>query len=100
MTESNDYPTRCFGVTVKTPAGFASAFGASPYTAGAELANRAVDFFVAREQLEPGTFKLALIRDGDPIPIDSEKDLGAYDIVEGDVLHLISCKPYVDGASR
>ena len=100
MTGSNDYPKRCFGVTVKTPAGFASAFGANPHTAGSELADRASDFFLARDQLEPGTFKLALIRDGNPIPIDSDKDLGAYDVAEGDILHLISCKPYVDGASR
>ena len=100
MTETNQRHTPCFGVTVKTPAGFASAFGASPHTASAELADRAANFFVAREQLEPGTFKLALIRDGDPIPIDSDKDLGAYDVVEGDLLHLISCKPYVDGSLR
>ena len=100
MTEFKDYPTRCIGVTVKTPAGFASAFGTSPHTASSELADRARDFFVAHDQLEPGTFKLALIRDGDPIPIDSDKDLGAYDVVEGDVLHLISCKPYVDGTLR
>ncbi len=100
MTESNDYPTRCFGVTVKTPAGFASAFGANPHTTGSELADRAADFFVARDQLESGPFKLALIRDGTPIPIDSDKDLGAYDVVEGDILHLISCKPYVDGTLR
>lgn len=72
MTTSNYRRTRCFGVTVKTPAGFASAFGANPDTAGSELAHRAVDFFVARDQLEPGPFKLALIRDCDPIPIDSD----------------------------
>ena len=100
MTQTNDYPTRCFGVTVKTPAGFASAFGANPHTAGFELADRAADFFVARDQLEPGTFKLALIRDDAPIPIDSDKDLAAYGVVEGDVLHLINCKPHVDGATR
>ena len=100
MTASNDRHPRCFGVTVKTPAGFASAFGASPDTAGSELAHRAVDYFVARDQLEPGPFKLAIIRDCDPIPIDSDKDLGAYDVVEGDVLHLISGRPYVDGAQR
>ena len=100
MTESNDRSTQCFGVTIKTPAGFASAFGASSDTPGSELAKRGVEFFVARDQLEPGQFKLALIRDGDPIPIDSDKDLGAYDVVEGDILHLINCKPHVDGATR
>ena len=100
MTESNDRRTRCFGVTIKTPAGFASAFGARPDTPGSELVKRTVEFFVERDQLEPGAFKLALIRDDGPIPIDADKDLGAYDVVEGDVLHLINCKPHVDGATR
>ena len=100
MTKSSNRSTQCFGVTIKTPAGFASAFGARPDTPGSELVKRAVEFFVAHDQLEPGTFKLALIRDDAPIPIDSDKDLSAYDVVEGDVLHLINCKPHVDGATR
>ena len=100
MTTSNGHHAPCFGVTIKTPAGFGSAFAATSDTVGYTLVRRAVDFFVAGDQLEPGKFDLALIRDCDPIPIDSDKELGKYDIVEGDVLHLISGRPYVDGAPR
>lgn len=100
MNTSNGHHGKCFGVTIKTPAGFASAFAATPDTAGHALVHRAVDFFVGRDQLEPEKFELALIRGGDPVSIDLDKELGNYDIVEGDVLHLVSRQPYVDGAPR
>lgn len=53
MTTSNGHHGKCFGVTIKTPAGFASAFAATPDTAGHALVHRAVDFFVSDNNRDP-----------------------------------------------
>jgi hypothetical protein len=87
----------CFGVIVKAPAGYYSAFAVRDSTTPSELIKRSVDYFVARKELEGGEFEIALIRDPKPIPLEPDKPLGVYDVVEGDVLHLVSSKPFVDG---
>ena len=97
-TENGRHGTDCFGLTIRTPAGFASAFAAQDHTMESDLVKRSVAHFVARDQLERGEFRLALIRDGEPpIPLESNKPLGVYGLIEGDTLHLVSCKPHVDG---
>jgi len=95
MTNKNGYP--CFGVTVRTPAGFTSAFAIVPEEGVASLIRRSVDYFASRKELEGDKFGLALIRDGESVPLERDKDFGTYGLIEGDVLHLVSEQPYIDG---
>lgn len=84
-------------VTIKTPAGFSSAFVTTPGTTSAELTARSVGHFVDNEQLESGEFELALIRNDEQVVLDINESLETYEIVEGDTLHLVSCQPHIDG---
>lgn len=95
MTTKKDYP--CFGVSVRTPAGFTSAFAIVPEERVASLIRRSVDYFRSRDELEGDKFGLSLVRDAEPDPLDSDKRFGHYDLTEGDVLHLVSHQPYIDG---
>ncbi|MDE0653225.1 MAG: ubiquitin family protein [bacterium] len=96
-TGTSDRPMDCIGLTIKTPAGFSSAFAARDQTTAANLVKRSVSYFEDRGQLEPGKFELALTRDGEPIDLDPDKPLGLYGLVEGDTLQLVSLEPHVDG---
>ena len=87
----------CINVTIKTPAGFRSAFVTTPGTSTAELTARSVRHFVDNNQLEPEEFELALIRDNERVTLDVNESLETYEIVEGDTLHLVSCQPHIDG---
>lgn len=87
----------CLGVTVRTPAGASSAFAIKKNDAASDLTARSVAFFVSRELLEAGPFRLGLVRDSEIIDLDSEDRLGKRGVVEGDVLHLITCEDQVDG---
>jgi len=88
----------CIGVTVRTPAGASSAFAIRRNDTAQELTDRSVGFFVSRELLEPGPFRLGLVRDGDIVDLDPQDRLGRKGVVEGDVLHLITCEDQVDGS--
>jgi hypothetical protein len=87
----------CLGVTVRTPAGASSAFAINHNDTAEELTDRSVAFFVSRELLEPGPFRLGLVRDGEIVDLEPEDRLGHEGVVEGDVLHLITCEDQVDG---
>jgi hypothetical protein len=50
-----------------------------------ELTDRSVAFFVGRELLEPGPFRLGLVRDGEIVDLDPEDRL-REGVVDGDVL--------------
>lgn len=89
----------CFGVTVRTPAGASSAFAVNPSDTAAELTERAVTFFVDRQLLEPGPFRLGLVRDGQIVDLEPGDHLRRRGIVEGDVLHLITCEDQIDGST-
>jgi hypothetical protein len=93
-----DAPGNCIGVMIRTPAGASSAFATRPVEKAETLIQRAVAYFVGKQLLEPGTFKLALARDGRITDFGPEEHLRDHDVVEGDVLHLITCEPQVDGA--
>lgn len=89
----------CLGVTVRTPAGASSAFAIKRSDTAEELTDRSVAFFVSRELLEPGPFRLGLVRVGGIVDLDPEDRLGHEGVVEGDVLHLITCEDQVDGSA-
>lgn len=89
---------RCIGVTVRTPAGAGSAFGVEPDDRAGSLVERAVDRFVVRRQLEPGGFRLGLLRGIEIVDLATQDDLLAAGVTDGDVLHLLSTEPQVDGA--
>lgn len=89
----------CIGVTVRTPAGASSAFAIQRNDTAGELTERAVAFFVSRELLEPGPFRLGLVRDGQIVDLEPDDRLAHRGVVEGDVLHLLTCEDQVDGVS-
>lgn len=91
-------PERCVGVTVRTPAGHSSAFGIHGDDTAGELIVRSVVHFETRGQLESGAFRMGLLRDRGIVDLGLEEQFAAAGVVEGDVLHLISSEPQVDGA--
>ena len=88
---------RCIGVTVRTPAGAGSAFGVEPDDVVEGLIERAVDRFVVQRQLEPGGFRLGLLRGIEIVDLGAHDDLLAAGVADGDVLHLLSTEPQIDG---
>ena len=92
----SDVP-RCVGVTVRTPAGASSAFGVEPDDVAGSLAERAVLWFVGRGQLEPGGFRLGLLRGTAIVDLAPRAALVDAGVTEGDVLHLLRDEPQVDG---
>jgi hypothetical protein len=89
---------RCFGVTIRTPAGANSAFATKQNDTAQELIDRSLAYFVSHELLENGPFRLGLVRDGQIVDLDDGDRLGRKGVVEGDVLHLITCEDQVDGS--
>jgi hypothetical protein len=89
---------RCIGVTVRTPAGAGSAFGVEGDDVAESLIERAVDRFVVRRQLEPGRFRLGLLRGIEIVDLRARDELLAVGVEDGDVLHLLTTEPQVDGA--
>jgi len=89
--------SRCLGVTVRTPAGASSAFAIARNDRAQELTDRSVGYFVNHDQLEAGPFRLGLVRDGAIVDLDPDDRLVHEGVVEGDVLHLITCEDQVDG---
>jgi hypothetical protein len=98
--ESNDHEQlqlRCLGVTVRTPAGASSAFGIDPQDTAGQLTARSVGYFVDHDQLEPGAFRLGLLRGTTILDLAPETELQTAGVAEGDVLHLLTTEPQVDG---
>lgn len=89
----------CLGVTVRTPAGASSAFAVNPSDTAGDLTDRAVTFFVGRQLLEAGPFRLGLVRDGQIVDLEPGDRLRRRGVVEGDVLHLITCEDQIDGST-
>lgn len=100
MSVSNDHEQlqlRCLGVTVRTPAGASSAFGIDPQDPASELIDRVVSWFVDHDQLEPGSFRLGLLRGTTIVDLTPDTALEDAGVAEGDVLHLLTTEPQVDG---
>lgn len=96
--EAGSAVRRCIGVTVRTPAGAGSAFGVEPDDVAATLVEKALDWFVGRGQLEPGDFRLGLLRGTAIVDLAAGVELLDAGVTEGDVLHLLTGEPQVDGA--
>jgi hypothetical protein len=79
----------CVGVTVRTPAGSSSAFAVERDDTAELLADRAVDYFVGREQLSPASYRLGLARSNAIVYLTPATNLMSEGVVEGDVLHLL-----------
>jgi len=94
----SDSPNECIGVTVRTPAGAGSAFGVERQETSGGLVERSVDWFVRRGQLEPGPFRLGLLRGATIVDLAADEGLAGAGVEEGDVLHLLTREPQVDGA--
>lgn len=92
-------PPRCIGVTVRTPAGASRAFAVEPGDTAGQLTIRALNRFERDGLVESGSFRIGLLRGTTIIDLAVDADLGSFGVEEGDVLHLISTEPQVDGAS-
>ncbi|HEY3143801.1 MAG TPA: hypothetical protein VGJ86_21880 [Acidimicrobiales bacterium] len=106
MSHQNDAQrlTQCIGVIVRTPAGATSAFAIDEQDTADRLIERAADWFVTRDLLEPGRalaaderFRLGLVRGTTIVDLEPDAELLAEGLVEGDVLHLLNREPQVDG---
>jgi hypothetical protein len=75
-----------------------TAFGIEVEDTAAALVERAVGYFVVQGQLEHGGFRLGLLRGPHIIDLGDEDLLLDVGVVDGDVLHLITSEPQVDGA--
>jgi len=84
-------------VTVRTPAGASHGFDFDRHELGVAAVATAVEHFVKGHELAPDDYGLAIVRDGTATDILDTNELCAYDIVDGDVLHLVVEKPQVDG---
>lgn len=82
---------------MRTPAGATSAFVVDDDLTASQLTDRAVGYFVAHDLLEPGAFRLGLIRDGTIVDLAPDSRLSAEGVVDGDLLHLLTAEPQVDG---
>jgi hypothetical protein len=101
MTSPTDDQTppseRCIGVTVRTPAGASRAFAVEPGDTAGQLTIRALNRFERDGLVEGGSYRIGLLRGTSIIDLAVDSDLGDAGVAEGDVLHLISTEPQVDG---
>lgn len=88
----------CIGVLVRTPAGFTSAFAVNQHERASLLLRKAIAFFADRGELEGDHFTLAVVRRDEATLVPSDDRLQQHDVIEGDVFHLVSCRPHVDGS--
>ena len=87
----------CLGVTVRTPAGASSAFAIRKNDTASVLTEHSVAFVLGRNLLEEGPVRLGLVRDGEIVDLEPDDRLGKRGVLEGDVLHLITCEDQIDG---
>jgi hypothetical protein len=86
-------------VTVRTPAGASATFDADPLDTVAALTEQAVEHFLARDQIEPGVFRLGLLRGATIVDLPTDGVLAGEGVGDGDVLHLLTVEPQVDGCA-
>jgi len=94
----NERNERCVGVTVRTPAGASSAFAVEPDDTAGQLTIRALRHFERLDLIESGAFRLGLLRGNAIVDLDVDTLLLPAGVIEGDVLHLLTSEPQVDGA--
>jgi hypothetical protein len=97
-TDDDHSVARCVGVTIRTPAGASSTFAVEPDDTAGQLTVRAIQFFERHDLIEPGAFRIGLLRRNTIVDLDLDTRLLPAGVVEGDVLHLLTSEPQVDGA--
>lgn len=95
--EYHDDLQRDVQVTIRTPAGASNTFCLNAEDLVAQAISVAITNFVARNELAPGDYSLAIVRNGRAEDLADTSRLDEYDITDGDVLALVSEKPQVDG---
>ena len=86
-----------FELPVRTPAGASNEFHVHSSELVVEVISAAVTHFVNRNELAAGDYGLAVIRDGQAMPMADTSRLSEYDITDEDVLVLVPEAPQVDG---
>lgn len=84
-------------LTIRTPAGIGHDFTVRDHDRVEKTIRKAVDHFVARNQLVAGNYGLAVIRNGVAVEMPDAARLEDFDVVAHDVLCLINKDPQVDG---
>ena len=96
MADSKEYHGHV-DVKVRTPAGITEPFRFAEAEFVAAAMATAVAHFVKHNQLAPGDYGLAVVRDGRIDPMLDTARIGDYQLAEGTELHLINEAPQVDG---
>jgi len=96
-SKPDPHDDKALSVTIRTPAGISHVFEVRRHDRVDKTVRTAVSYFGGQSQLAEGAYGLALIRDGRAIDMVDSARLEDYDVVEGDVLSLISKAPQVDG---
>lgn len=84
-------------VNVRTPSGFTQEFRFLQEEFVASAMAQAVAYFVEQNQLAPGDYALAVVRDGRVDPLLDTARVGDCHLTAGAELHLINETPQVDG---
>jgi hypothetical protein len=84
-------------VIVRTPAGHSRSFEVDKHAAVGEVLDQAVEQFVADGALDPGRYRLGLLRGPRVVDLDPALSLVAEGVRPSAVLHLLVTDPQVDG---
>ena len=84
-------------ITVRTPAGASHPFDLRLDELVAQVLSTVIKFFVGRNELAPGDYGLAVIRDGRAKPMTDTSRLLEYRLTHENVLVLVPEAPQVDG---
>ena len=84
-------------VKVRTPGGITREFRFAEQEFLASAMAESVAYFVEHNQLAPGDYGLAIIRDGQVEPLLDTARISDYDLTAGTELHLVNEAPQVDG---
>ncbi len=84
-------------VKIRTPGGITHEFRLAEEEFVAMAIAQAVAHFVEHNQLAPGDYALAVVRDGRVEPLLDTARVGDYHLTSGAELHLVNEAPQVDG---
>jgi uncharacterized protein (DUF2141 family) len=84
-------------VKVRTPGGISHEFRFAEEQFVASAIAQAVAHFVEHEQLAPGDYAMAVVRDGRAEPMLDTARVGDYHLSAGAEVHLVNETPQVDG---
>lgn len=84
-------------VKVRTPGGISHEFRLAEEEFVASAIAQAVAHFVEHNQLAPGDYAMAVVRDGRVEPMLDTARVGDYHLMAGAEVHLVNETPQVDG---